>query len=368
MMKLRAAILLSRQPMRPTAKSTWIQKSKEAIHWIAENGFSSIYTSIGMSTWELLIVLASQNKVHQYILIPANNIEHFHSLCQSTAYQFKLDNTMVEFMPVFPDKDRTSRNDLMQKRDKTVFENADVLLPVSIRQNGFMDRLVSEFSNKRIIQNFRVPYEKHTAPLSYRIDRKKLSQKIKDIRTDQYIIHWTRTANSAWPTERLCDYYTSILEADTYPRSALATLKNIMETKRIIASSKHMPKKIASVSFSSLSPYEMTPLIRWRARYLQMSFEPYGIGIESQYALASNIYPVRYYDKKSYHNLSKNDSWLYQSTGIKTDWRVEHEFRYRGDFNLSLIPINKLICFCFNENEAATLENLYDIRTLAFIW
>lgn len=365
-MEQKAAILLSRQPMRPTAKSGWVQKSKEAMQWIKEKGLS-VYTSIGMSTWELLIVLAIQNKVHQNILIPAKNIEHFEALCKSTAYQFKLANTMVEFTPVFPDKDRVTKKDLMQKRDRALFQSADILIPVSIRTNGLMGRLISEFSNKNIVPKFQTAYEIKTVPLSYRIDKNLLTQNIKNVKTDQYIIHWTRAANSAWPTERLNDYYASILESETYPRNAFAALRNIIETKRIVSSSKNMPKDIAAVSFSSLSPSEIVPLIRWRARYLQMSFEPYGIGIDRSYASGCNIYPVQYYDKKSYHNLSESDLWLYQSIGTKTDWRVEQEFRHRGDFDLSLVPLSKLICFCFTNNEAIILENLYDIRAIAFV-
>jgi hypothetical protein len=365
-MEKSAAILLSRQPIRPTGKTAWVQKAKEAIKWVSKNNLS-LFTSVGMSTWEILLVLAKQNKVRQKILITAKNMKDFNSKYQSTVYQFDLNKKIEDFIPVFTDSSSFSKNGLMQKRDRLIIQNTDILIPVSVRTNGLMDRLICEFCNKSIVTEFQVDYDNNTTPLSYRIDEKLLTKNIMDIKSGQYIIHWTRAANSAWPTERLIDYYSTIIEHGIYPRSAFSTLKNIIETRRIVASSKHMPGKIATVSFTALSPHEIVPLIRWRARYLQMSFEPYGIGIERQCALDCNILPVQYYDKKSNFHPGTEDLWLSQSTGTITDWRCEKEFRHRGNFDLSQVPHDKLICFCFTKKEAAVLESVCGIRTVAFV-
>src|SRR3990172_9747906 len=364
-MEQSAVIILWRKPMRPTGKTAWVQKAKEAVQWVCKNNLL-LFTSAGMSTWEILLLLAKQNKVRQNILITAKNMTDFDSQYKSTVYQFDLNKNMQEFMPVLPDSSSFSRDDLMQKRDKLIFSLADILIPVSVRKNGLMDKLICELCNKSIMREFQIDYNDSTTPLSYRIDEKLLTKDLTDIKSGQYIIHWTRTANSAWPDERLMDYYSAVLESDVYPRSAFSTLQNIIKTGKITASAKHMPGKTAAVSFTALSPHEIVPLIRWRQRYLQMSFEPYGIGIDRQCAADCNILPVQYYDKASNYHHSAEDLWLSQSTGTITDWRCEKEFRHRGYFDLSQVAYDKLICFCFTKNEASALESTYGIRTVAF--
>jgi len=183
-MEQSAAILLSRQPMRPTGKTAWVQKAKEAVQWVCKNNLL-LFTSAGMSTWEILLLLAKQNKVRQNILITAKNMTDFDSQYKSTVYQFDLNKNMQEFMPVLPDSSSFSRDDLMQKRDKLIFSLADILIPVSVRKNGLMDKLICELCNKSIMREFKIDYNYSTTPLSYRIDEKLLTKDLTDIKSGQ---------------------------------------------------------------------------------------------------------------------------------------------------------------------------------------
>jgi hypothetical protein len=368
-MKKSTAILLSRQPMRPSGKAEWIRKTRSALQWVYESDML-LYTSAGMCTWEIILVLAKQIKITQRILIPSVTIEDFHYKCRPLASQFELNGESEKFVPVLPDSPvSVSHKDLMRKRDKVICEKADILVPVSVRKNGHMSALLSELGkkDKKIEKRFIIDYKERTTALTYGIEERYITGEIKNIRNGQYITHWTRTANSSWPTERLIDYYTAIIESESYPRNAFATLQNILKTKQIVASSSHMPDNTPTVCFTALSPCEIVPLIRWRARYRQMSFEPYGIGITKHYALKQGIQPVQYYKKKADCHVPQYDMWLTQSSGKKTDWRAEEEYRFRGDFDLSLIPYEKLICFCFTEQEAVSIEKNFGIKALSFI-
>ena len=128
-----------------------------------------------------------------------------------------------------------------------------------------------------------------------------------------------------------------------------------------------MPDNIATVSFSALAPTEIIPLIRWRARFKQFSFEPYGIGIREEIALQYNIQPVIYYDKRLLVKVDSDLLYLTQSIGTITDWRHEKELRHKSDFDFSKISKNDLVLFCYSKDEATELENKFGIRTISFL-
>jgi hypothetical protein len=360
-----AAVLLSRQPLRPCGQTTWVKQTVQAVHWIKRQGLA-LCTSIGMQTWELLTALASLEKINQTLLVPATSSGEFKQLKESAIDQFGLTPDSVEFIPIIDNKNTIKRL-LWLKRDELIVETADVLVPVSLRRNGHMETVINQcrVQGKEVVSHFQVLYEKRSEPFAYSIQTDRLNPELMGMK-DQYAIHWTRVSNSAWPTEKLVDYYKAIIKSETYPRSAFHTLMHIITTKRICASSKHMPMSIPTVSFSGLPPVEVISLMRWRSRYQQMSFEPYGIGIEKDYAINSGIYPVRYYRRKSKRN-NDNEAWLWQSIGERGDWRAEHEYRHKGDFNFSHIPAHQLCAFCYTKKEAQIIEQTTGIKAVSFM-
>ncbi len=321
-----------------------------------------------MQTWELLIALAREKRVKQIVVIPEENKNEFNRTRQLIIHQFDLKEKSVKFLPVISEKPEISKKELMLKRDQMIIMQADILVPVSIREKGQILSLMNKYTTKgkSIEPRFRIEYERRIMPLGYRISEEILNRDILSI-GDKYITHWTRTSNSAWPTERLIDYYRAISASDRYPRSAIATLRNIIATNKIIASSRNMPGNTATVSFSGLPPSMLVPLVRWRARHSQMSFEPYGIGIKKEYTKKLGIFPVQYYRKSLHIHTKAERPWLRQSAGMKSNWKQEREFRHLGNFDLSHIPTDKLICFCFTSNEASYIESYTGIKTVSFL-
>jgi hypothetical protein len=360
-----AAILLSRQPLRPSGQTDWVKQTVQAIHWIKQQGFT-LCTSIGMQTWELLAALASLEKINQTLFVPATSSGEFEQFKESAIDQFDLTPDSVEFIPIIDNKN-TIKEHLWLKRDELIVETADVLVPVSLRRNGHMETVINQcrVQGKEVVSHFQVPYEKRSEPLVYGIQTNRLNPELTRMK-NQYVTHWTRAFNSAWPTEKLIDYYKAIIKSETYPRSAFHTLMNIITTKRICASSRHMPILISTVSFSGLPPAEVIPLMRWRSRYQQMSFEPYGIGIEKDYAINLGIQPVRYYGSRS-ERVNDDKPWLWQSMGERGDWRAEQEYRHKDDFDFSDIPVHRLCAFCYTKKEAQMIEKSTGIKAVSFI-
>jgi len=317
-----------------------------------------------MQTWELLTSLASLEKVKQTLFIAAGNDREYEQFKEPAITQFDLDRDLVDFIPVFSEEKNTTKEELWLRRDKRLLEAADVLLPVSLRKGGHMDSLLQQLrrQGKSVENRFQVDYVKRVQPLAYRLKVEQLNPKLRQLE-DQYLIHWTRAANSAWPMEKLINYYKAVIESESHPRSAFSTLMNIISTRKIIATPKNMPAGIPTVSFSGLAPDDIVPLIKWRSRFWQMSFEPYGIGIEQQYAMGKGVCPVRYYHKNCDHT-DDSERWLWQSVGEKGDWRAEQEYRYKGDLDLSCFPSNRLLALCHTQREAETIEKITDIQAI----
>ena len=355
-----AAILISRQGLHPCRTTPWIVQLEKVIHWLQDNPYR-LYTSLGQQTWEMQVFFAQQAKLDQTIVLPANNTTNFENLKQTLMTQFCLDKNHVQFETIYPNGSKS----LLYQRDAKIIANSNLLIPISIRKKGHMERLISTGPAKsRLMNDFQIDYQPKKANIAYTIDKNQLSKELRAL-SSQYLIHWTRASNDPWPTENKMNYYQAIISSHSYPRSAFAGLENMFTHGQIKASSLHMPQKTPTVSFSGLAPQVAISLMYWRPRYCQMSFEPYGIGIEKDYAISMGIQAVHYYKAKS---KPKNVMpWLCQSIGKRSDWRLEDEYRYLGDLDLFHIPNEKKICFCYLHDEARDIQKRFGIQSIAMI-
>ena len=128
-----AAILLSRQQLQPTSTQKWIISASEAIKWAGDNDLT-LLTSTGMQTWELLIYLAKIHGVRQKIVVPSIDWDNFSKQCSWIENQFDLHENGAEFIPLLSND--SPRKSILAKRDRHIVEKADLLIPVSIRNNG----------------------------------------------------------------------------------------------------------------------------------------------------------------------------------------------------------------------------------------
>jgi hypothetical protein len=345
---------LSRQNLYPCKKTPWIVNSTKAIIWIRKENHTLI-TSVGLSTWEVLITLGLKYSLKQIVIIPADSIEQYNRKLDYYKNQFDFDNS-ISTLPLI--LQTISKNELLFARDEKIIELSDVLLPVSIRKNGNFHKKLKE-TKKIINDNFSIPYNsKHYEGSKYQIEK---IIKNNSFTSNNYLIHWTRRCKSNWPDENLLTYYLDIFKSDEYPRSGFETLRHIFDKRVIIASNRHMVKGFSCVSFTDSSVIEFVKLMKWRKRYVEYSFEPYGIGIEREYGILSGITKVTYVSDKKH--IENKDSWKYQTIGNKGDWRKENEYRYKGDFDLSIVPEKKLVFFCAYKEEAEILRRDYGIIT-----
>lgn len=362
-MARQAAILLSRQPLRPCGTTPWVVNTVAAIRWL-KNRDIVLRSSVGMQTWELVTAVASMERIPLRLYLPSS-LSKANDGQVAIFRNYALDGQPVEFCQI-EESARATKEDILMRRDEAVVHAADILIPISIRPGGHMAALLesARAKGKEIVKDFEVTKQSKNPSLAYHLDAASLNPEI-DALAGQYFIHWTRASNSAWQDERLIDYCAAIVRSEAYPRSALDTLRHIVSSRRIIASARHMPENISTVALSSLSPRDVIPLMRWRARYSEMSFEPYGIGIRTDYASHLNVHPVVYYEGKHPPPKASTSPWLYQSIGMKTDWRQEQEYRHKGDLLLDGLPKDALYLFCRFSEEALQLERDFGIKAIA---
>lgn len=311
----------------------------------------------------MLTSLASEASLPMTLVLPAKTNLDFDLAVGETIGQFDLNPDRTRFVPLIT-SGKFTKEGTMHTRDRFILDFADTIIPVSLRQGSSLGGLLTSdlVAHKNLIDNFRTPYEKRTEPISYRIDKSTLNPALPSL-AECYLIHWTRSTHHKWPDERQIDYYRDIIRSDTYPRSAYNTLRRIISSGTIRASAKRMPARSPCVSFSSLAPAELLPLIAWRARYRQMAFEPYGIGIRKELADKLNIHPVAYGTPAG----STAPRWLRQSIGRFTDWRREREHRHLGDVDLHAVPPDDLIAFVHTPREAVSLADATGLTTVPFI-
>lgn len=362
-MPLRVVLGISRQALRACGADPWVAAVQYALDYVKQARLTLV-TSIGQQTWEMVAALAADRDIPLLVIIPASRSQT-ESEADRLARQFGLVKGR-DTIEMIDTPAGASKVDALALRDRRCFERADLVIPISIRSGGHMDRLVNEAESagKTLDRRWQIPHRASRTRIGYRVDSERLDHSI-DLIAERYLIHWTRAAGGHWPTETAGEYYVACAGSSSYPRTALDTLVNIIRKQRLVASSRHMPGGIATVAFSSQPIVEMVSLMRWRARYREMSFEPFGIGIERACAASLGIRPVSY---RGSATLCPADEphWLTQSIGRRSDWRVECEWRCRGDLDLRPIDTSKLALFVCTPADAELVRQSTSLAVYSF--
>ncbi|MCX6832876.1 MAG: hypothetical protein NT028_12240 [candidate division Zixibacteria bacterium] len=365
----KCVILNSRQSKRPCNRDDWVTATARAVDGVIRRGLTVI-TSIGLNTWELTTHLVNIRRGRQIIVLPSMGEESIPLVITQTISDFKLDPARCLF--VAPTSDTIpgkSAKDFWPERDFLAVELADVVLPLSIRPGGNFDRLQNQAATagKEICNDFRVDYRRPADRVRYDFEGCTFNPALDDPNW-RYVIHWTRSSHGPYPAETRFEYYRDILASDTYCRSAYHTLVRIASDRTIRSTNRFISGGYQVVSFSALEPREAIKLMRWRRRYVCYSFEPYGIAIQTDTAIAAGLRPVVYGDDDLYSQLADCDRPFFQSRGSEvSDWRPEAEWRCLGDLNLQRLPADGIKLITYTYHEAAALQQLTKYEVIPLI-
>jgi hypothetical protein len=327
---------------------------------LIEHGYT-IVTSLYLNTYELLVFLVSEYGGSQVIVSPVTGEDLGYNVFYKTVDQFKFDREKTAMVFVNPETESKKPKSAWFKRDLAVAQMADLLVPVSIRPKGKLEKLLSE-TNKEIESKFCIEYAAPLVkPTKYDFKKALYPESGWD-----YITHWTRTHHGPWPGESKHDFYRRLVNSGAeYPNSAFNSLKNMIRKKKIYASSKRIRKSIRCIGLSDLEPKHMLKWMRWLPKRVGWNFEPYGIAIKKEAAEKSGIRQVIYGDEELYERLPEKDKPFFQSRGKKNvDWSQENEWRKIGDLALDDIPGKDLAYIVWEKNEALELSKVTDTKSV----
>ncbi len=358
-----AVVLNSSQSKTPCGNDSWVRKTSETIPELVKTGYT-IITSAGLSTWELTIHLVNKSGGNQVIISPIYDNQNGETVFAETLAEFRLEPHKTAMIFIKPDEDARYPKDTWQKRDQAAIELASRVVPVSIRPGGKLESIISvEEVCRKCLNDFKIEYQKPLAgPAHYEFNI------ISDFENWNYLTHWTKTCHGPWPGESKADFYEKLLSSgDNYPHQAFDTLGNIIRDGKIRSSSNKMREGRFAIGFTEANPSQaLTKLMRWRPKYVNWNFEPYGIAIEKETAISLGIRPVIYGNDADYKALSDIDKPYFQSLGrVDVDWSREQEWRYIGDISLDEIPRDRLIFLAFRQREALLLRNITSGQVLS---
>ena len=333
-----AAILNSRQHLRSVGSDPWINNTKLAVQNLADQN-RQLLTSIGMNTWELLVYLAARFNMAQRIYFPVSENVSGSKTIEYASREFKLRSNLIDWRPIGISDIKKDYSIFQKLRDEMIIREADFIYPIALRPNSTLSKSCVEQKKESAIisDQYLTPYDKKGISCKIIVNRGLINNDI-DNRLSDFIIHWTRTSNNPWPGEKLYDYYDALTNStDNYPRSAFNTLLRIVKESKLRSSGRHHRKGIKAVAFSELKPTQAISLMKWRARYGEMTFEPYGIAIRKEAAKNIGIRQVIYGNNDLHEKLDDEYKPYYQSIGSKGFWVPEKEWRHIGDINLTTI-------------------------------
>ncbi len=360
-MEKRAVILNSRQSLEPTGSDRWIVQTRRAVQYVKSREYMLV-TSVGMSSWEMTLFFASYYGVCREVLIPCDRTISPDEVATHYAEQFHLDNSLTVWNSIPCGHTARELAVFQSRRDRMAIERADIVFPVAVRAGGNLERLLyqAESNGKTVDRTFRTVQPESERSCRIVIDSHRLTPDV-DARLDGHIVHWTRTCHKPWPGESSYDYYDAISSGvDSYPRRALDTLCRILSERRLRASSRHQRQGIWAVAFSAQPPSEAIKLMTWRARYREMTFEPYGLAIESSLADKLEIRRVFYGNPDMYGYLEPENRDYFQSLGLKGNWMPEREYRHLGDVDVRSIPSGRLIAVVLYPEDVDTVRRVHD--------
>ncbi|MEP0829547.1 MAG: hypothetical protein HRF51_13610 [bacterium] len=362
----KAAIINSRQALRPDGDDLWIARSREAVtDAVGRN--HTIVASVGMNAWEIPLYFASRAGARLELVVPVIRDDEVDDVRNYYCRQFQLKPAQVHFHFLTVPRGNTQKSTFQKERDLAVIKMADIVYPVSIRPGGNLEKLIEErrWSGGTIVPDFQAKYDRRSSECKVIIDLARLNPHLNRL-LENNLIHWTRGTSAPWPDETSYQFYEDIIQTrNRYPRSALDTLRKILCQRKIIASCRHLRRGLRAVSFTGAPPLKAIELMRWRARYQEMSFEPYGIAVEKKAALDIGIRRVLYGDVAMFRNLESADRDYFQNAGKEGYWLPEEEYRYIGDFDLARLPEEKVTAVVWKKADIPEIGEKFKGRIIA---
>jgi len=341
----------------------WIKNTFDAISEMAKQRHS-ICASIGLHNWEFPLYCISKCNAYARIYVPDNFGDKDK---ENLMEEFRLFHENCEFVHIPVGK---RKKEWWHRRDRQIFDDADIIYPVAIRPGGKLESLIKQmdYDVKKINNSFRTEYIVPGWHLPQVPDSKEINPALKKFPWN-YLTHWTHTAYAPWCNESKYEFYQSVHSNDAeYSHSAYQGLRRILADGKICSTQRKIRGNIDVVSFTEIPPEQAIFFMNWRKGLIRRYWEPYGIAIDREIMLERGVKPVIYGDDELFEQLDNHTIPFFQPIrGKRYIWTEEREWRFLGDFDLPTIPKEKMIIITRTRKEADELHAEFGIKTVGMV-
>ncbi len=175
---------------------------------------------------------------------------------------------------------------------------------------------------------------------------------------NRYLYHYTRARPGPWPGQSREEYLHSLLDnLKGSAHGAQDTLARILCEGRIRGSGEMIRGAFPVVSWTSRPPGELASIRKWNAALIRWTFEPYGIAVRRNIAMREGAKPTVYAGDDVYRRLAASERFRYQRhEPPRCSWKLEREWRSRGDFPLVGLSGNDAFVFVPRIEDMEALE------------
>ncbi|MCU0691037.1 MAG: hypothetical protein MUF54_06520 [Polyangiaceae bacterium] len=349
---MRVVVLNSAQGKQPCGTDAWVGATLRAVDALADAGHT-IVASVGLNTWELVLWRAAKRSAPVHVVMPLERRDTDRDAVRAwLEREFRVTPYAISW--VQPPRGTCGRKAAWAQRDGQTMQEAECLVPVSVRPAGRLARLIELWrGERRMDARFETGCQLRPANHSWQARKpQELRERVTALRSP--LFHLTRATSGPWPGERAWQYYDDVAQSAGYARSGFATLCRIVREQRIRASSFRMPRLTPMVSWSDCDGPALVALVRGRRRYARYAFEPYAIAVERAELERLGARAVQYRLGRCADG-GGTSRWE-QGSGPDGAWRAEREWRVQGDVWLGSLPPGAVSIVTATEQEAERLR------------
>lgn len=362
-------LINSRQSLRPYGGSPWVQATVRAIAELSDDSELTFACACGAPPADLTLTVLAQRGARTLLVYSDYQLRRLGAreadLPEFICAEYDAAPTTLCVTAAAPE-----RSEIITERhhcDLSLLSISDRIYPISIRPGGFFAERLKR--DARFIEKtdwrFSVPYENRREAIKRNYQLQTINPAAAKAVAGS-VIHWTRTSATPAPDETRGAFYRELLGAATeYPRSAYHILRRILSERRLRASRRHAPAGAALLAFTETCLEKSVHLMKYRARYREMTFEPFGIALPLRLTQQSDLHPVRYCSPTEYATLSAAERlFAHREGAAQTNWRAEREWRRNGDLDLTPL-VDHITVLTENAAQAETLSRDCGVRAYA---